>query len=239
MQKYLGASLKGALLIAVLGASSATSYGAIACADATLATIIAGGGCFLGDKLFTNLAFSGSSEFDNSTVTTTFNAISPTEYKLTLLPGALGTAGGVFTSTFNFSFDIGVITSGVQGTPCPTCQIIGVKDQANYSIQFPGGLVTDTKSILNSSGIVIGPLLTYNLSSPGNETQGPTTFPGVAGVRSSSTFTPTGGARLNSLEFSFAQATSPTVPEPMSLALTGLGLVGLGLIGRRRRLHRK
>jgi hypothetical protein len=44
-------------------------------------------------------------------------------------------------------------------------------------------------------------------------------------------YTPGSNGKIADVQFGISQS---TVPEPVSLSLTGLGLVGLGFFGRRR-----
>ena len=186
-------------LSAILSASAmAATIGT--CAPTTLNNLI-GNPCELGDKMFDNFAYSGNVAASN--VNIVFEMVG-TEFHLILAPV---TGAGFFTD-LSLTDRISVIAGVAPNIPPANYQIVGVKDQSNFSAQ-PG-----SAGLLN---IANTPGPTYNLV-PGSETGGPQFFAGTTTVTTVSTLTGSGGVDganpgLASLELDYIQANT-AVPEP-------------------------
>jgi PEP-CTERM motif len=206
------------VLFAVLSVSAfAATIGT--CTETTLSSLI-GNPCELGDKMFDNFAYSGNVAASN--VTVDFEMVG-TEFHLILAPI---TGAGFFTN-LTLTDRISVIPGVAPNIPPANYQIVGVKDQSNFSA-VPG-----SSGLLN---IVNTPGPTYNLV-PGSEDGGPTFFAGTTTVTTISTLTGPGGTDganpgLASVELDYIQANT-AIPEPTSFALIGGGLVCLGLLRKR------
>lgn len=178
------------------------------CAPSTLSNLISNP-CALGDMMFDNFSYSG--DVSASNVNVDFQMVG-NEFHLILSP-AIG--AGFFTN-LSLSNRVSVVNY----------QIIGVKDQSNFSaMQGSSGLLT----VANTPGA------TFNLS-PGNETGG-AAFPGTSAVTTVSKLTGPGGAGsaspgLASLELDYIES-STVVPEPATLGLIGIALLCGGLFRRR------
>ena len=208
--------MKRILFLSVILSASAMAATIGTCVPGTLSSVI-GNPCQLGDKMFDNFDYSGNVSASNISVD--FQMVGP-EFHLILAPV---TGAGFFTN-FLLTDRITVIPGIAPNIAPANYQIVGVKDQSNFSA-VPG-----SAGLLN---IVNSPGPTYNLV-PGSETGGPQFFAGTTTVTTVSTLTGPGGVDganpgLASLELDYIQANT-AVPEPASFALIGLGLVCLGLL---------
>jgi hypothetical protein len=141
------------------------------------------------------------------------------------------------TFTFTSAVITGPLTTTLDASPTPTSFVPGVSFTLNGTVSFEGNTFSGPITFLNSGGAsgggttFSGPLLfsgpdanpafllgTFNLS--GNADIGNGGVQPISGV----------------LVISSA-ATTPPIPEPTSLALTGTGIIGL--IGYLRRRHRE
>ena len=208
--------MKRILFLSVILSASAMAATIGTCVPGTLSSVI-GNPCQLGDKMFDNFDYSGNVSASN--VSIDFQMVG-TEFHLILAPV---TGAGFFTN-FLLTDRITVIPGVAPNIAPANYQIVGVKDQSNFSA-VPG-----SAGLLN---IVNSPGPTYNLV-PGSETGGPQFFAGTTTVTTVSTLTGPGGVDganpgLASLELDYIQANT-AVPEPASFVLIGLGLVCLGLL---------
>ena len=208
--------MKRLLFLSVILSASAMAATIGTCVPTTLNNLI-GNPCQLGDKMFDNFDYSGNVSASN--VSVDFQMVG-TEFHLILAPV---TGAGFFTD-FLLTDRITVIPGVAPNISPANYQIVGVKDQSNFSA-VPG-----SAGLLN---IVNSPGPTYNLV-PGSETGGPQFFAGTTTVTTVSTLTGPGGVGganpgLASLELDYIQANT-AVPEPASFGLIGLGLVCLGLL---------
>ena len=208
------------LLSAVLSASAfAATIGA--CAPATLASLI-GDPCALGDKVFSNFDYTGN--VDPSDINVDFQtADNGAEFRLILAPV---TGAGFFTN-LTFTDTITVVPDVAPNLLPAVYQIVGVKDQSDFSLARNSSGLLD---VVNSPGV------TYDFM-PGNDTGGPAFIAPTNTITTTSTLTGAEGVEdanpgLSSFELGYIQADT-TIPEPASFGLIGLSLVGLGLHRRR------
>jgi len=211
--------VKKLCILAVTLAVSAAAAPAVTCTTGTLSNYLSSS-CTLGDKLFDNFSYTGNVAASN--VSIGFEMVG-TEFHIILAP----VTGAGFFTTLSFTDRISVLPGVAPNIPPANYQIVGVKDQSNFSA-VPGsaGLL----NVANSSGP------TFNLV-PGSETGGPSFFAGTAAVTTVSTLTgPCGAGAANaglaSLELDYLQANT-AVPEPATFSLIGLALVGAGLLLKR------
>lgn len=183
-------------------------------------SILIGNSCTLGDKTFDNFTYSGNVLATN--VGVDFQ-VKDTEFRVILAPM---TGFGFFT-TLDFTNTITVIAGVAPNIAPAVYRIVGVKDQANFSLA-PGsaGLL----HVVNSPGP------TYDLV-PGNETGGPTFFAPTTSVTTTVKLTGAGGTGaaspgLSTFELGYIQANT-AVPEPATLGLIGLAFVCAGLARKR------
>jgi hypothetical protein len=170
--------------------------------------------------MFDSFAYSGNVAASN--VIIDFEMVG-TEFHLILAPV---TGAGFFTN-LSLTDRISVIPGVAPNFPPANYQIVGLKDQSNFSA-MPGA-----SGLLN---IVNTPGPTFNLV-PGNETGGPQFFTGTTTVTTISTLTGPGGIAganpgLASIELDYIQANT-AVPEPAPFGLIGIALLCAGLIRKR------
>jgi len=178
--------------------------------------------CELGDKMFSNFTYTG--DVDPSNISVDFQmGDNGAEVRMILAPV---TGAGFFTN-FTFTDTITVIP-GLAPNPFPgVYQIVGVKDQSDFS------LATNSSGLLD---VVNSPGPTYDLT-PGNETGNPVFFAPTSTITITATLTGADGVEdanpgLSNFELGFIQADA-VVPEPAYFGLIGLCLIGLGMFRRR------
>jgi len=189
------------------------------CTLGVLSTYL-GNSCTLGDKTFDNFTYTGNVLASN--VSVDFQMVG-TEFRLILAP----VTGAGFFTTLSFADRITVLPGVSPNISPANYQIVGVKDQSNFSLA-PGS--SGLLHVANSPGA------TYDLM-PGSETGGPTFFTATNAVTTTAGLTGPGGAGaanpgLSSLELGYIQANT-AVPEPTAFGIVGFGLLGLGLVRKR------
>jgi len=211
--------VKRLLVLSAVLSVSAIAVPIGTCVPGALSAYI-GNACTLGDKVFDNFAYSGN--VDASNINIDFQMVG-TEFRLILAP----VTGFGFFTTLSFRDSITVQAGVAPNIPPANYQIVGVKDQSNFSLA-PG--TSGQLLVVNSPGP------TYTLV-PGNETGGPIFFAPANSIVTTSTLTGPGGTSaaspgLSSFELGYIQANT-VVPEPASLALIGGGLLCLSLLRKR------
>jgi hypothetical protein len=211
--------MKRSLFLSVVLSVSATAATIGSCVPGALSAYI-GNACTLGDKVFDNFDYSGN--VDPSNINIDFQMVGA-EFRLILAP----VTGAGFFTTLSFVDRITVKAGIAPNIPPAIYEIVGVKDQSNFSLaQGTAGQLV----VANSPGPA------YTLV-PGTETGGPAFFTPTGSITTTSTLTGPGGTGaaspgLSSFELGYIQADT-AVPEPASFALIGSGLLCLGLLRKR------
>ncbi|MGA3026786.1 MAG: PEP-CTERM sorting domain-containing protein [Bryobacteraceae bacterium] len=167
-------------------------------------------GCEISDKIFSGFTYSGSDAA--SAVTVDFNSNGP-------VPAGVAIEFSSPTPWTSLSLDF---TTTVDTTICPQCVITATLDQ----IFTPPTPNADAGSFSHTPAGTPNPVLVSG-ATPSSLSGQAVGFPNATTMITS--FTQTGGASLEGVEVSFAQA----VPEPATFGLLGLGLVLLGAIRMR------
>lgn len=151
---------------------------------------------------------------------------------------ALGTGAARAASIDIFTFTspeiVGTLTTSIASSPTPASFVSGVSfDVSNVSLVFEGTPLTGTATFFTAGGaggggvVFNGPLLFSGPVSAPTFNLGTFTLSGIADLGNGGPESVTGTLTIS--------AASPTVPEPLPLALTGTGMLALFEILRRRR----
>jgi hypothetical protein len=181
-----------------------------------------GNPCAFGDTVFSNFSYTGN--VDPSDINVNFQmADNGAEFRLILAP----TTGAGFFTNFKFTDTITVIPGIAPNLLPGVYQIVGVKDQSDFSLARNSFGLLD---VVNSPGP------TYDFT-PDNDAGSPAFIAPTTTITTTSTLTGVGGIEdanpgLSSFELGYIQGDS-VVPEPASLGLIGLGLIGLSLHRKR------
>jgi hypothetical protein len=180
------------------------------CPSTTLADLVAGGSCLIGDKLFNNFTFSqpDGGTINTAQVSVSFDNVGQEYYLI------FGGAGTAITTGFTIGWTVSVQD--------PIMRISVVKDQAFFSANATGHTVDFT---LQADG---GPIQAGTATT----SNGNVNFLGqwASVIVNTAKFNPSGPGSLRSIEQTIAQT---PIPEPMTFVLSGAGLLALGLIRRR------
>ena len=137
--------------------------------------------------------------------------------------------------TFTSPVITGPLTATLDASPTPTSFVPGVSFTVNGTVTFEGNTLSGPITFLNSGGAsgggttFTGPVL---FSGPDAN---PTFLLGTFNLSGSADIGNGGVEPINGV-LVISQATTPPIPEPTTLGLTGTGI--LGLIGYLRRRHR-
>ena len=138
--------------------------------------------------------------------------------------------------TFTSPVITGPLTATLDASPTPTSFTAGVSFTVNGTVTFEGNTFSGPVTFLNSGGAsgggatFTGPLLFSGTDANPTFLLGSFPLSGSADIGN-------GGVQQVSGTLVISQVTTPPIPEPTPLVLTGTAL--LGLIGYLRRRHRE
>jgi PEP-CTERM motif len=219
--------MKKFLIIAVLAGAATSARAAVACSTlTTLSAIVTAGSCEVGDKIFSNFSYTpGSGDPTSAQV-----GVTPVENDPSALFGLQFSSliQTAWISNFTLSFAVAVDQTACQALYAGTasCFISGVQDQ--FQAGVAGASNTATFTGVHSPGGTIS----LNALLVSNET-GQITGLNTASMTNSYSGVASGTFPIAQFGMELFQGKNPTVPEPMTLSLMGVGLLGLGLMRRR------
>jgi len=217
------------LFSSLLALGAAASYGmatetATCGSFGTISAIQNAGTCQVGDKLFSNFVYTAGTGNPTAADVTVAGTVSPSSETFGLQFGSsLNTA---WVSGFTLSFDVAIDQAACQSLygAGAGCYISGTQDQMQGGAA--GASNTATLTVTHTTGGTVS----LNALNTNNETG---QILGLNQATMSDSFVGAGSASYPVTQFG-TEVFQGTVPEPVSMSLTGLGLLGLGFFGRRR-----
>jgi len=221
MKKFF---LIAAGVVAFSGLASATT----ACVPGTgytAAQLNALGACEIGDKIFSNFAFSGATVSDAGVATVTFSGPGASPYTAAYIAQVTDSTGGGIISGFTLNYTVAVDT-----TLAPL----------NYIRVFNSGIGDGSTSPLsggtsfNSAVLTGGASCTSTTNDALNvQTNTPCNGMSAASINVADTFTYTTGNGIGSVSNLLQEGVTSGVPEPTTFVLMGAGLGLIGMLRRR------
>jgi hypothetical protein len=179
-----------------------------------------GNGCVVEDKLYNNFSYSGG---PGAPPSASFVLAHLDDNPPTLTTGWTFTSLlGAFEGNFELGFNVTVMIS-----VCPTCTIISAAEQIFPGTAPPGPQAMSINMSAGIPNVVMLNNVTFGGNTGGNLIPGVLTLSKVAMSSGLDATDP-----ILSFESDVRQIN--TIPEPVTLSLTGIGLLGLSFIGRRR-----
>jgi hypothetical protein len=211
----------GFLALGATASFGAAFSGTQCVAGTTLATLAAFGttGCEVGDKIFSNFVYTptGSDPAAGTVAIGIDNNSGIQQYGLQFQSnGAVWTSAG-FTLTYTVTIDTNL---------CAACRIFAAQGA------FQGALAPNTAAMtmaLSGAGTVNLNDLTTNANTQ------QIFFPQI--TTTNVTITGTGASTSAPIDTFGLDVYQTSIPEPISMSLTGLGLLSLGIFGRRRSMR--
>jgi hypothetical protein len=146
--------------------------------------------------------------------------------------------GDLYNVAFSFVPPLGTAQAGQTISYTATSSATEMFDAADYDTTVTEAIgVSGASSTAHITGTGVNLTLTSTDGSHAPPPSGETPFAQTLGISVTDTFgaIPTGSV-YNAANNSFQTGGTPGIPEPVSLALVGLGLTAMGLVRRKRKL---